>query len=58
MSAATNSRAPVNVCPYCGEEDLRPQESGGWHCRACLRLFSVTFHGLQRTATPAEEVSP
>ena len=22
MTEATNSRAPVNVCPYCGEEDL------------------------------------
>jgi len=56
MSAAPSSRAPVNVCPYCGEDDLRPQESGGWHCRACLRLFSVTFHGVQGTPAPAPPV--
>jgi ribosomal protein L37AE/L43A len=34
------------VCPFCGEEDLRPADEGRWHCRACLRLFSLTFHGL------------
>lgn len=40
------SRAVPYVCPFCGEEDLRPTESGPWHCRSCLRLFTVTFHGL------------
>jgi transposase-like protein len=44
------------VCPFCGEEDLRPTDLparhggagnvAGWHCRSCLRLFSLTFHGL------------
>jgi ribosomal protein L37AE/L43A len=34
------------VCPFCAEEDLRPAEHGAWHCRSCLRLFSLTFHGL------------
>jgi transposase-like protein len=47
----SGSRAVPYVCPFCGEEDLRPAESssGGpprWHCRSCLRLFSLTFHGL------------
>jgi ribosomal protein L37AE/L43A len=39
-------RAVPYVCPFCGEETLRPAESGRWHCRSCLRLFSVAFHGL------------
>jgi transposase-like protein len=35
-------------CPYCGEEDLRPNESshGAWECRACVRVFSVRFVGM------------
>jgi len=59
------ARATPYLCPFCGEEDLRPVEpphaaSAGasaepppvasaeprWHCRSCLRLFSLTFHGL------------
>jgi len=55
------ARATPYLCPFCGEEDLRPAEppagaSAGastgasaeprWHCRSCLRLFSLTFHGL------------
>jgi len=39
-------RAVPYVCPYCGEEDIRPEPEGRWHCRGCLRLFSVAFHGL------------
>jgi ribosomal protein L37AE/L43A len=34
------------VCPFCGEEDLRPADENRWHCRSCLRLFTLTFHGL------------
>ncbi len=61
MSAQASTRAPVNLCPYCGEEDLRPAvpqavEGPGrdrpvgdaWHCRSCLRLFSVAYHGMVR----------
>jgi ribosomal protein L37AE/L43A len=46
-------------CPFCGEEDLWPAEHEGrpvWHCRSCLRLFSVTFYGLaspEASAVPA-----
>lgn len=42
------SRTPPFHCPYCGEEDLRPSdaESGAWECRACARVFRVTFIGL------------
>jgi transposase-like protein len=49
-SGAEGSRAVPYVCPFCGEEDLRPAEGPEgqprWHCRSCLRLFSLSFHGL------------
>jgi ribosomal protein L37AE/L43A len=41
-------RAVPYLCPFCGEEDLRPEPEGRWHCRSCLRLFSVAFFGLKR----------
>jgi hypothetical protein len=47
-------RAVPYVCPFCGEEDLRPADQGRWHCRSCLRLFSLTFHGV----APAASLSP
>jgi hypothetical protein len=50
------------VCPFCGEEDLRPAEGSRWHCCSCLRLFTVTFHGLSRAGQscpePASAVPP
>ena len=47
-------RAVPYHCPFCAEEDLRPVERGavdgldrgGWHCRSCLRVFSLAFHGI------------
>ena len=33
-------------CPYCGEQDLRPSATTGWHCRVCDRRFELTFLGL------------
>jgi ribosomal protein L37AE/L43A len=46
-AGAAGSRAGTPyLCPFCGEEDLRPADQGRWHCRSCLRLFSLTFHGL------------
>lgn len=35
-------------CPYCAEEDLRPNEAshGAWECRGCARVFSVRFIGM------------
>jgi len=41
-----NTRAAPFHCPYCGEEDLRPEADGGWLCADCRRVFSVTLHGL------------
>jgi len=50
VSEAGGARASAPyLCPFCGEEDLRPADHDGapvWHCRSCLRLFSLTFHGL------------
>jgi ribosomal protein L37AE/L43A len=43
-----SERAAVACCPYCGEEDLRPQEQphGAWLCLSCRRVFSVRLVGL------------
>ncbi len=55
---SSNARMTVNLCPYCGEEDLRPVEhesrSDAWACLACLRTFAVTHLGVHhgtRTGT-------
>ena len=46
-------------CPYCGEEDLYPNEAahGAWECHACARVFSVKFTGLlpSRPATTTSD---
>jgi len=46
------SQAVPFYCPYCGDEDLRPKEEprGAWECRACARVFTVTFVGLRSEA--------
>lgn len=46
MSATT--RAVAYYCPYCGEEDLRPEPEphGAWRCAGCTRSFVVSFVGL------------
>ncbi len=56
--ATSGERAVPYHCPFCAEEDLRPHESahGAWHCRSCLRLFSVRFLGL--AALPASDPIP
>ena len=44
----SESRAPAQYCPYCGETDLWPHEEshGAWSCRDCRRVFAVRFIGL------------
>jgi ribosomal protein L37AE/L43A len=42
----STERAVPYYCPFCGDEDLRPEEGGGWLCAGCRRTFSVKFHGL------------
>ena len=59
-ASGTGERAVPYCCPFCTEEDLRPLESGavpgltrgGWHCRSCLRVFSLSFHGLHQPVLP------
>ncbi|MFC7549504.1 hypothetical protein [Plantactinospora sp. GCM10030261] len=48
----TESRAVPLYCPYCGEEDLRPNADahGAWECHGCARVFSVRFAGLLASA--------
>lgn len=51
-----SARAFPVLCPYCGDEDLRPHEvadefgeitspHGSWDCRSCLRSFSLKMLG-------------
>ncbi|SCL41260.1 hypothetical protein GA0074692_6226 [Micromonospora pallida] len=55
----SETRSVPLYCPYCGEEDLRPNETGhgAWECHACLRVFAVKFTGLLSRAVsgPVEE---
>lgn len=54
-------RATPYHCPYCGDEDLRPEEGGAWLCSACRRVFTVKLIGLQfpgNASADAEESSP
>ncbi|WP_324786808.1 hypothetical protein [Streptomyces sp. H51] len=43
-----SERAAPFYCPYCGDEDLRPNEEshGAWECAACNRAFRLKFLGL------------
>lgn len=43
----TGSRTPPFYCPYCGDEDLRPDADthGRWGCRSCLRTFELRLVG-------------
>ena len=47
MTAAAQRAQPF-YCPYCGEQDLRPdEEPGGWHCQICDRRYTLAHHGLR-----------
>jgi predicted RNA-binding Zn-ribbon protein involved in translation (DUF1610 family) len=44
--SSPTERAIPFYCPYCGEEDLEPQERDGeWRCRSCIRTFRLRFAG-------------
>ena len=61
MTAAGGARATPFVCPYCGEETLRPfgddppdslvgkAGQADWRCESCARAFSVRYKGLTGT---------
>ncbi|MGH3938628.1 MAG: Insertion element protein [Pseudonocardiaceae bacterium] len=44
----SESRAAPFYCPYCGEEDLRPEAEphAAWRCADCRRVFVVRMVGL------------
>ncbi|WP_217915490.1 hypothetical protein [Miltoncostaea marina] len=47
----TGTRAQPFMCPYCGEEDLRPADPPATHwCPACDRRFALRFLGVGRGA--------
>lgn len=50
-----SERAAPQYCPYCGDEDLRPEPTNhrSWHCRSCARVFEVAFVGLKFTSAGA-----
>ena len=50
MSEPTPRVQPF-FCPYCGEQELRPGASEGWHCRVCDRRFDLRFLGLGEVTT-------
>ncbi|CAM2824293.1 Insertion element protein [Saccharomonospora xinjiangensis] len=50
MSDPGSTRATPFHCPYCGEEELRPEngtDGTAWLCEACRRVFAVRFVGLR-----------
>ncbi len=55
-----SARVQPFYCPYCGEEDLRPNEAGhgAWECRGCVRVFSVTFIGMLAGQAQAARHNP
>ncbi|NKQ53850.1 Insertion element protein [Amycolatopsis sp. K13G38] len=40
-------RATPFYCPFCGDEDLRPEQEHAWLCSSCRRVFTVKFLGIQ-----------
>jgi ribosomal protein L37AE/L43A len=44
-----SERAAPHYCPYCGDEDLRPEPDShrAWNCRACARTFELAFLGIR-----------
>jgi ribosomal protein L37AE/L43A len=52
-----SGRAVPYACPFCAEEDLRPVPEGRWHCRSCLRVFSISYYGLRAAGADAADLS-
>jgi transposase-like protein len=40
----TDVRAVPFYCPFCGEQDIRPDDAGdrAWRCESCRRGFELT----------------
>jgi ribosomal protein L37AE/L43A len=56
----TETRAPAQYCPYCGETNLWPHEDshGAWSCRDCLRVFAVRFIGIAGRGAASSGAGP
>ncbi|MGH4008221.1 MAG: Insertion element protein [Pseudonocardiaceae bacterium] len=56
----TEARAVPFYCPYCGEEDLRPEEQphAAWRCADCQRVFVVHMVGLVAPGSTVGLVAP
>ncbi|GAA0540960.1 hypothetical protein GCM10010172_22820 [Paractinoplanes ferrugineus] len=52
----SDARSAPLYCPYCGEEDIRPNEAshGAWECHSCARVFTVKFNGLLALPNPSK----
>ena len=47
--ASSTHHAPPFSCPYCGEEELRPDEDpGAWLCLSCARAFLLRLLAVRR----------
>lgn len=47
-STATPRAQPFN-CPYCGLEELLPEEEAGtWYCESCTRVFELRLVRVAR----------
>ena len=48
------NRNHPTFCPYCGGEELWPNEQTdfAWKCGECLRVFEVKFHGQDDPRAP------
>jgi ribosomal protein L37AE/L43A len=46
-------RAVPFYCPFCGEQDLRPDDAGdgAWRCDSCERRFELAFVGIGETTS-------
>jgi transposase-like protein len=52
-----SERAAPFYCPYCGDEDIRPdgEHHGQWRCGACTRVWTLKYVGLGRPSLEQEE---
>jgi transposase-like protein len=52
----SDARSAPLYCPYCGEENLFPNEAshGAWECHSCARVFTVKFNGLLAAPLPSK----
>ena len=48
VPTASPRAQPFN-CPYCGLEELRPEdEEGTWYCESCARIFELRLLRVAR----------